>query len=212
MTGAPGSVPLGVGASNAGGSRTGGLAMVVGLGNPGEKYRSTRHNIGFDCIGRLHEQMGKPAIQAKFESQLVRGVLAGRDVCLVWPQTFMNCSGRAVSQVARFFKVPTENILVVCDDLSLPLGKLRLRRSGSSGGQKGLDDILKALGTQEVSRLRIGIDPTPAGWDTADFVLSRFSAEERSVVLESLNRAGDAIGCWLQEGIEAAMNRFNAGR
>lgn len=200
------------GASNAGGSGQVGLSMVVGLGNPGEKYRNTRHNIGFDCLSLLHEQLGKPAIQAKFESQLVRGVLAGRDVCLVWPQTFMNCSGRAVAQVARFYKVPVENILVVCDDLSLPLGKLRLRKTGSSGGQKGLGDILKAVGTQDVSRLRIGIDPAPEGWEVVDYVLSRFTLHERQQVAQALSKACDAIGCWLREGIEAAMNRFNAGR
>ena len=199
-------------AGAAGGIEPVGLRLIVGLGNPGEKYRNTRHNIGFDCISLLHEQMGKPTLQAKFESQLVRGVLAERDVCLVWPQTFMNCSGRAVAQVARFYKVPAENILVVCDDLSLPLGKLRLRRGGSSGGQKGLGDILNSFGTQDVPRLRIGIDPTPAGWETVDFVLSRFNSQEKPLVAAALATASDAISCWLREGLEAAMNRFNAGR
>lgn len=199
-------------AGAAGGIEPVGLRMIVGLGNPGEKYRNTRHNIGFDCISLLHEQMGKPTLQAKFESQLVRGVFAERDVCLVWPQTFMNCSGRAVAQVARFYKVPVENILVVCDDLSLPLGKLRLRQSGSSGGQKGLGDILNSFGTQDVPRLRIGIDSTPAGWETVDFVLSRFNSQEKPLVTSALATASNAIGCWLREGIEAAMNRFNAGR
>jgi len=189
-----------------------GLSIVVGLGNPGDKYRHTRHNIGFDCLDRLHESMGRSVVQAKFESQLVKGTIAGSDVCLVWPMTFMNCSGRAVSQVAKFYKVPSENILVVCDDLSLPLGKLRMRRNGSSGGQKGLDDILKSLGTQDVPRLRIGIDATPEHWETADYVLSKFSAEERKVVSDALSRATEAIKCWLTEGAEIAMNRFNATR
>lgn len=156
--------------------------------------------------------MGRPAIQVKFESQLVRGNLGSRDVCLVWPQTFMNCSGRAVSQAARFYKVPTENILVVCDDLSLPLGKLRMRRSGSSGGQKGLADILKSLGSQDVSRLRIGIDPSPAGRDTSDYVLSKFSVSDRIVVDDALSRAADAVECWLGHGIAKAMNRINPTR
>jgi peptidyl-tRNA hydrolase, PTH1 family len=186
------------------------MALVVGLGNPGDKYRQTRHNIGFDCLNLLHEQMGRPGVGAKFESQWVRGVIAGRDVGLVWPMTFMNCSGRAVAQVARFYKVSPENILVICDDLSLPLGKLRLRSQGSSGGQKGLDDILKSLGTQDVPRLRIGIDATPENWDTADYVLSKFSAGERPVVGDALMRASQAVDCWLRDGIEAAMNRFNA--
>jgi peptidyl-tRNA hydrolase, PTH1 family len=189
-----------------------GLALIVGLGNPGEKYQHTRHNIGFDCLAGLHERMGRPSVQAKFESQLVRGVLDGRDVCLVWPLTFMNCSGRAVAQVARFYKVSVENILVVCDDLSLPLGKLRMRRNGSSGGQKGLNDILKSLGTQDVPRLRIGIDATPENWDTADYVLSKFSAAERKVVSDALSRSADAAQSWLSDGIETAMNRFNVAQ
>lgn len=202
---------VGVAGATGRGLNTIGLSMIVGLGNPGEKYRNTRHNIGFDCISLLHEQMGKPALQAKFESLLVRGALVGRDVCLVWPQTYMNCSGRAVAQVARFYKIPVESILVVCDDLSLPLGKLRLRRNGSSGGQKGLGDILNSLGTQDVSRLRIGIDPTPAGWETVDFVLSRFDNHEKPLVAAALATAAGAIECWLKEGIEVAMNRYNAG-
>lgn len=186
-----------------------GMAMIVGLGNPGDKYQHTRHNIGFDCLSVLREQMGNPSIGSKFESQIVRGVLSGRDVCLLWPMTFMNCSGRAVVQAARFYKVECENILVICDDLSLPLGKLRVRRTGSSGGQKGLGDILKSLGTQDVPRLRIGIDATPEHWDTADYVLSKFSANERKVVGDALIRASQAVACWLSEGIESAMNRFN---
>jgi PTH1 family peptidyl-tRNA hydrolase len=212
MMDSPTGGPLNTGGAKAGGVGLDGMAMIVGLGNPGDKYRNTRHNIGFDCLSLLHEQMGRPAVQAKFESQLVRGALAGRETCLVWPQTFMNCSGRAVAQVARFYKVPIENILVVCDDLSLPLGKLRLRRSGSSGGQKGLGDILKSLGSQDVPRLRIGIDPTPPEWDTADYVLSRFSAEDRPLVAGALTKAKEAIECWLTQGLEVAMNRFNAGR
>jgi PTH1 family peptidyl-tRNA hydrolase len=126
--------------------------------------------------------------------------------------TYMNCSGRAVAQIARFYKIPAEFILVVCDDLSLPLGKLRLRKSGTSGGQKGLDDVLKALATLDVPRLRIGIDATPDNLQTVDYVLSKFSKKERQVVEESLGCALDAIQCWLVDGIDKAMNRFNAAK
>ncbi|MCF7959495.1 MAG: aminoacyl-tRNA hydrolase [Pirellula sp.] len=185
------------------------MALIVGLGNPGAKYDRTRHNIGFDCLNRLHASMGSPSLQAKFEGQFAKGRIGQRDVCLVWPLTFMNCSGRCVSQFARFYKVELENILVICDDLSLPLGKLRIRKSGSSGGQKGLNDIIQSLGTQDVTRLRIGIDPTPAHWDTADYVLSKFSASERAVVDEGLFRANEAIAIWLKEGVDSAMNIFN---
>jgi PTH1 family peptidyl-tRNA hydrolase len=186
-----------------------GMALIVGLGNPGAKYERTRHNIGFDCLNKLLVRMGSPSLQAKFEGQFVKGRMGQRDVCLIWPLTFMNCSGRCVSQFARFYKVEIENILVICDDLSLPLGKLRIRKSGSSGGQKGLNDIIQSLGTQEVPRLRIGIDPTPDNWDTADYVLSKFSASERSIAEEGLDRAEEAIVSWLSNGIDVAMNQFN---
>lgn len=186
--------------------------LVVGLGNPGAKYEQTRHNIGFDCLNRVHGLLGLIPVQSKFESQIAKGKLGHHDVVLAWPMTYMNCSGRAVAQIARFYKIPTESILVVCDDLSLPLGKIRLRKSGSSGGQKGLEDVLKAMGTQEISRLRIGIDATPENRETVDYVLSKFSKKEREVVDESLQRALEAIQCWLVEGILPAMNRFNASK
>ena len=188
------------------------LKLVVGLGNPGSKYENTRHNIGFDCLQKLHASMGSITVQSKFESQIAKGSLGSHDVVLAWPMTYMNCSGRAVAQIARFYKIPTDFILVECDDLSLPLGKLRLRKGGSSGGQKGLDDVLKALGTQDVPRLRIGIDATPENRQTVDYVLSKFSKKEREVVEESLVLALDAVQCWTNDGIEKAMNRFNASK
>ncbi len=186
-----------------------GMAMVVGLGNPGVKYEKTRHNIGFDCLNGVLAKMGSPSLQAKFEGQFAKGRIGQRDVCLVWPLTFMNCSGRCVAQFARFYKIETQNILVICDDLSLPLGKLRVRKSGSSGGQKGLNDIIQSLGTQEVPRLRIGIDPTPEHWETSDYVLSKFTATERAIVDDGLSKAVNAITCWLSDGINVAMNGFN---
>jgi peptidyl-tRNA hydrolase, PTH1 family len=186
-----------------------GLAMVVGLGNPGVKYERTRHNIGFDCLNCLLSKMGSPGVQAKFEGQFAKGRFGQRDVCLVWPLTFMNCSGRCVAQFARFYKIETKNILVICDDLSLPLGKLRVRKSGSSGGQKGLNDIIQSLGTQDIPRLRIGIDPTPEHWETSDYVLSKFSTAERTVVDEGISNAVNAVASWLSDGIDVAMNGFN---
>jgi peptidyl-tRNA hydrolase, PTH1 family len=186
-----------------------GMVLVVGLGNPGAKYERTRHNIGFDCLNLLHARLGSPSVQAKFEGQFAKGRIGQRDVCLVWPLTYMNCSGRCVSQFTRFYKIEIENILVICDDLSLPLGKLRIRKSGSSGGQKGLNDIIQSLGTQDVARLRIGIDPTPERWETVDYVLSKFSTSERMIVDEGLARANEAIVTWVLDGVDAAMNIFN---
>ena len=186
-----------------------GMAMVVGLGNPGVKYERTRHNVGFDCLNGLLAEMGSPSLQAKFEGQFAKGRFGQRDVCLVWPLTFMNCSGRCVAQFARFYKIETQNILVICDDLSLPIGKLRIRKSGSSGGQKGLNDIIQSLGTLNVPRLRIGIDPTPEHWETTDYVLSKFSASDRAIVDDGLSKAVRAVACWISDGIDVAMNGFN---
>lgn len=193
-----------------------GIFIVVGLGNPGAKYNWTRHNIGFECLNYLHSQLGLQShqgtlpVQSKFEGQVVKCQLDGRDVRLIWPLTYMNQSGRCVSQFMRFYRVEPKNVLVVCDDLSLPLGKLRLRKSGSSGGQKGLDDILRCAGTQDIPRLRIGIDPTPAHWETADYVLSKFSTSEMESVKFSLERAILAVRRWLAVGIDKAMSEFNA--
>ncbi len=185
------------------------LFLVVGLGNPGAKYRETRHNIGFECLDELHRRMGRSTPTTKFEGQWVRGKRNETDLILLWPLTFMNASGRSVAQTVGFFKIPIDRVLVVCDDMSLPLGKLRLRKRGSSGGQKGLGDILNSLGTQDVPRLRLGIDPPPPNWDVADFVLSKFPAAERTVVNEAIVRAVDVVEHWLKSGIESCMNEYN---
>jgi PTH1 family peptidyl-tRNA hydrolase len=194
--------------------------MVVGLGNPGSKYEWTRHNIGFEALNRLHTNLVSSTmqsnaahaktVQTKFEGQFFKTKWNGNDVCLVWPLTYMNCSGRCVAQFARFYRIEPEHILVICDDLSLPLGKLRIRKSGSSGGQKGLENILNCLGTQDVPRLRIGIDPTPEQWETVDYVLGKFTNEETVTVKAALDRTCNAIERWLVAGIDVAMNEFNA--
>lgn len=194
--------------------------MVVGLGNPGAKYEWTRHNIGFEALNRLHTNLVSSSmqsnaahsktVQTKFEGQFFKTKWNGNDVCLVWPLTYMNCSGRCVAQFARFYRIEPEHILVICDDLSLPLGKLRIRKTGSSGGQKGLENILNCLGTQDVPRLRIGIDPTPEQWETVDYVLGKFTNEETVTVKSALDRTCKAIERWLVAGIDVAMNEFNA--
>ncbi len=187
------------------------LRLVVGLGNPGPKYEQTRHNIGFDLLEVLFGRMGKPTPTTKFEGQLARGFLGSHEVMLLWPLTFMNLSGRSVQQVMRFYKIDPADALVVCDDLALPTGKLRIRKSGSSGGQKGLEDILRCLDTKDVPRLRIGIDPCPDRWETADYVLSRFRKDERELIAVSLERAADAVGDWVSRGIDYCMNQYNRG-
>jgi peptidyl-tRNA hydrolase, PTH1 family len=184
--------------------------LVVGLGNPGAKYAGTRHNVGFDVLEELAQRLGATDRRAKFEGEMASTTIAGAPVTLLWPLTFMNASGRCVAAVARFYKIePESDILVVCDDLSLPLGKLRMRARGSSGGQKGLNDILRAFGTQTLARLRVGIEPPPEHWDVADYVLSRFRKDEQDSVAEATRKAADAARLWCEQGIDYCMNIVN---
>ncbi len=186
------------------------IKVIVGLGNPGRKYDGTRHNIGFDVLNLLHRQLGDSTPRSKFDGQFVRYEIADQSVILVWPLTFMNESGRCVRQMVDFFKVAaTENILVVCDDLSLPTGKIRLRPKGSAGGQKGLAHILRVLGSQEIPRLRIGIGATPPGWDTAGYVLGKFSKEEKPEVDIAVETAAKAVQDWITYDLTHCMNTYN---
>jgi PTH1 family peptidyl-tRNA hydrolase len=185
------------------------MKLIVGLGNPGAPYRQTRHNVGFEVVGRLARRLQAQPPRVKFEGEISEATVAGEKVLLLTPLTYMNASGASVLAVRDFYKLAPEHILVICDDLALPLGKLRLRAKGSSGGQKGLDDILRRLSTDEVPRLRIGIGPLPPGRDAAQFVLARFTPEERPVIDAALDRAAEAALVWVQQGIVAAMNQFN---
>jgi peptidyl-tRNA hydrolase, PTH1 family len=184
------------------------IKLVVGLGNPGTKYQETRHNIGFELVDRLAQGGRRAAFGRKFDGLLAETEIDFRRVLLLKPQTFMNLSGRSVSQVVRFYKLPLSDTLVVCDDLALPLGKLRLRPGGTDGGQKGLRDITAALGTDQFPRLRIGIGDQDEV-DAVDFVLSRFRSAERSIIDDALILASQAVAVWVTQGIDAAMNRFN---
>lgn len=183
--------------------------LVVGLGNPGSMYQATRHNVGFEAVDRLAEGGHGVRFTRKFDGLLAEIELDFRRILLLKPETFMNLSGRSVRQVVQFYKLaPAEDVLVICDDLSLPLGKLRLRSGGSDGGQKGLRDIALQLGTDQFGRLRIGIgDRGPI--DAADFVLSRFRPAERSTIDDALILATQAVAVWAAQGIQPAMNRFN---
>lgn len=189
--------------------------FVVGLGNPGPKYQKTRHNIGFDVLDVLHAEYGSPAVRTMAEGRISTidfsdGDWEANRLSLIWPQTYMNRSGRCVQSIARFYKIDvTKDLMIVCDDLSLPLGKIRIRPKGSAGGQKGLANILQMLGSQEIPRLRIGIDAAPDRWDTVDYVLSRFRKDEAVDVSEALDRASLAIRVWCQSGLQASMNQFN---
>ncbi len=183
--------------------------LIVGLGNPGSKYDGTRHNIGFEAVDRLARVGPGASFSRKFDGLLAEAEIDFRKVLLLKPETFMNLSGRSVRQAVQFYKIdPATDVLVICDDLNLPLGKLRIRPNGSDGGQKGLRDITAHLGTDLYARLRIGIgDRGPI--DAADFVLSRFKPSERTLIDEALIAASQAVAVWVAQGVDAAMNRFN---
>lgn len=184
------------------------LKLVVGLGNPGTKYQGTRHNVGFEVVDRLADGGPRPTFSRKFDGLVAEAEIDFRRVLLLKPETFMNLSGRSVAQALRFYKLGPADLLVVCDDLSLPLGKLRIRPGGSDGGQKGLRDIIAHLGTDQFTRLRIGIGER-GEIDAADYVLSRFRSAERPIIDDALILATQAVAVWVTQGTDAAMNRFN---
>src|SRR5215469_284470 len=177
--------PFRFGLDGPGGPALATLKLVVGLGNPGTKYQGTRHNVGFEVIDRLAQGAARPAFSRKFDGLFAEAEIDFRRVLLLKPETFMNLSGRSAAQALRFYKLEPADLLVVCDDLSLPLGKLRLRPGGSDGGQKGLRDIAANLGTDHFPRLRIGIGDR-GEIDAADFVLSRFRSAERPIIDDAL--------------------------
>jgi peptidyl-tRNA hydrolase, PTH1 family len=185
------------------------MKLIVGLGNPGRKYAGTRHNIGFDVLAELARKFSQSPPRAKFQGEVVEAQLKDEKALLLTPLTYMNLSGSSVQPARDFYKLTNDEILVVCDDFNLPLGKLRMRRKGSAGGQKGLDDIIRRLGSDEVARLRIGIGP-PDQREARDYVLSKFTAEESETVNDTLARAVQAVVVWATEGPEACMNQFNA--
>jgi PTH1 family peptidyl-tRNA hydrolase len=185
------------------------MKLIVGLGNPGKKYEGTRHNVGFRVLDRLAAKFGEGATRNKFEGLVMEAAIAGERALLLWPQTFMNVSGESVGPALEFYKIELANLLVVCDDFNLPLGKLRFRREGSAGGQNGLADVICRLGTDEFPRLRLGIGPVPERWNPADFVLSKFEAGQQDAVDEIVARGAEAAECWVAEGIQVSMNRYN---
>jgi peptidyl-tRNA hydrolase, PTH1 family len=185
------------------------MKLVVGLGNPGRKYEGTRHNVGFRVAAELAAKHGATKPKRAFQGEVVEAKIDAEKLLLLCPHTLMNLSGGSVLEARDFYKIPEDELLVVSDDLNLPLGKLRFRESGSSGGQRGLEDILRRLGTDLVPRLRIGIGSPPAGRDAADFVLGRFAKAELPEIEEAVWRAADAVAIWVREGIAVAMNRYN---
>ena len=184
------------------------LWVVVGLGNPGPRFTSSRHNVGFSCLDALAARHGIPMKERRQHAALGQGTIQSYRVVLAKPRTFMNLSGRALRYLRDRFGVPPERMLVVYDDMDLPLGKLRLKLSGSSGGHNGLNSIISEMGTQEFPRLRIGVG-RPTQSNTIAHVLGGFTQAEQQDIAEALSSASGAIEAVLAEGVERAMNRFN---
>lgn len=184
--------------------------VLVGLGNPGDRYRDTRHNVGFMVLDRLRVRWGWGNFRSKGNSELLSGRRGEHQVYLLKPQTYMNLSGQAVSALRRQTPIVAAEVMCIVDEFALPLGKLRLRASGSAGGHNGLKSLIADLGSQDFPRLRMGIGPVPEGWEAANFVLGRFQAAEREALEEMIERACECAETWLESGIAPAMNRYNA--
>ena len=184
------------------------MKVVVGLGNPGARYQGTRHNVGFDVVDSLASGPQVGRFQSRFQAQVAEVYEDGGKILLVKPETFMNLSGRSVRQALDFFQVATTDLLVVCDDINLPLGKLRVRARGTHGGHNGLRDIQNHLGGVEYARLRIGVD-APRD-DAVDHVLGRFRPAEKAVIDDAVALAAQAVLFWARQGVAAAMNKYNA--
>ena len=184
--------------------------LLVCLGNPGEKYENTRHNVGFQVVDELAERQNAPVQKLKFKALTNLLTISGEKVLVMKPVTYMNLSGEAVRPAADFYKIPPERILVISDDTALDPGKLRIRTKGSAGGHNGLKNIIQHLGTDQFPRVRVGVGQKPhPDYDLADWVLGKFQGEAKKVMDEAVKRAADAVECILKEGADRAMNRFN---
>ena len=190
------------------------MKLIVGLGNPGRKYQDTRHNVGFVVAGLVAGRMGTSTPREKFNGELSEGLLEGEKIAVLCPMTFMNASGGSVRKAIDFYKLDPagDDLLVICDDLNLSCGRLRMRRGGSAGGQKGLADVIQQLGTDQVPRLRIGIDRPPDHMDVVDYVLGKFESAARDTIEQTYVLAAQASLDWARLGTTECMNRHNAER
>lgn len=185
------------------------MKLIVGLGNPGPRYETTRHNVGFMAADLIADKLGIDFKSSKHQALIAEGSLNGEKILLCKPQTYMNLSGQAVRSVVQWYKLGAEDILVIYDDMDLAVGRLRIRASGSAGGQKGMANIIQLLGTEQLKRIRLGIGRPPLGSQAADFVLSPFSEAEWEVLRELLPKAAEAALAVFADGVEAAMNKYN---
>ncbi len=187
------------------------MKIIVGLGNPGEKYEKTRHNFGFKVCNLIRKNLGFPAfkLEKKFSAEISEGEIEEGKILLVKPQTFMNLSGESVGKLANFYKVELENVLIIFDDIDLPFGTLRIRSEGSAGGHKGVKSIIEHLGGDQFPRLRLGIEKEGRREKTEDFVLQRFSAEEEKALSQITKHTAEAAEAWITRPVDDVMSEFN---
>jgi PTH1 family peptidyl-tRNA hydrolase len=183
--------------------------LIIGLGNPGREYKENRHNIGFMLVDRLAVRLDARSMKVQSKAIVISSHWEECKLILAKPQTYMNLAGTSVQGLLHFYKLPLENLLVAHDDLDLPFGTLRIRPGGGPGGQKGVGDIINRLGTQDFSRLRIGIDRPPGRMDPSHYVLQDFPASDLIALSQILDRAADSVFTWIKEGLDSAMNKFN---
>ena len=184
--------------------------LLVGLGNPGDQYENTRHNVGFLVVEELADRAKVPVQKLKYRALTNTATIGGQKVLLMKPITYMNLSGEAVRQAVDFYKVPADHVLVVSDDTALAVGRLRIRKGGSAGGHNGLKNIIQHLGTDQFPRVRLGVGEKPhPDYDLADWVLGKFQGEDKKAMDAAVKKAADAIECILSQGLDKGMNRFN---
>ena len=186
------------------------MYIIAGLGNPGKEYENTRHNIGFDVIDRLAEEENIAVMESKHKALIGKGYVAGQKVILAKPQTFMNLSGESIREIVDYYKVDdTSELIVISDDISLDVGQIRIRKKGSAGGHNGLKNIIKMLGHDTFTRVRMGVGEKPKNYDLADYVLGHFTKEEQAIFAERFDEVYDAVQLIVMGDITEAMNRHN---
>lgn len=185
------------------------MKIIAGLGNPTKEYEGTRHNVGFSVIHELSDKYNINVDTKKHKALIGKGIIEGEKVILAMPQTYMNLSGESVRALADYYKCDTTDIIIIYDDISLDVGKLRIRAKGSAGGHNGIKSIISHLGTMEFPRIKVGVGEKPSGMDLADYVLGHFSREEQQIMQEGIRMAGEAAALMIKQDISVAMNRYN---
>lgn len=189
------------------------MLVIVGLGNPDDKYQGTRHNVGFDVIDLLAEKYNIAVDTKKHRAYIGKGIIGGQKVIMAKPQTYMNLSGESVRSLVEYYKVdPETELLIIFDDISLDVGQLRIRKKGSAGGHNGIKNIIANLGTSVFQRIKVGVGEKPKGYDLADYVLGRFSKEDRELIKEGFECAAEAVAMITAGEIDQAMNKYNRKR